>query len=407
MLKFIFFLIIINTPLHSEVSHYRNILVGDRAVGMAGAYTAISDDTSGAFYNPAGIVYSEKANGLSASANVYHLQGSKYKNAIRNNDWNRKSAELLPNFFGILKNWGKHALEFSIIIPDSFVQHQDQVFNNLSTLGTEPAIDRYVFNLHTEDATYLIGPSYAFKFNEKISIGTTLSFFYRKNRMQIHQNIWYPDLTYTSSSAITEWGEKGLAPKLGLRWSILENLKFGFLIAHTFLISSNFNAQIRTKEKNSNTSSFSELTTKDKRKTTTQLSLGLAYEFNDNFILSSNVDFYTAASGDSFYPHGYKATTNFALAGEYKITNRHIVRAGFFTNLSNMPKPTNQTRQVTHINLYGFSTGYSMHLESTSITLGIVYSTGSGESQVYENSTNIIPLSRYSLSGVLATSFKF
>ena len=407
MIKALTFFILIQMPLYGEISHYRNILVGDRAVGMAGTYTAISDDASGAFYNPSGIVYSEKATGLSASANVYHLQGSEYKNAIRDQDWNRKSAELLPNFFGILKNWGKHAFEFSIIIPDSFVQHQDQVFNDLPSTGTEPAIDRYVFNLHTEDTSYLIGPSYAFKFNDKLSIGTSLSFFYRKNRMQIYQNIWYPDDTYSSSSVITEWGEKGIAPKLGLRWSILENLKFGFVIAHTFIISSNFNAQSNLKEKDKNTSSFDELTIKNKRKMPTQISIGFAYEPTDSFTIATDFDFYTSAKGDAFYPYGYDATINASIAAEYKISNKHVVRAGLFTNRSNMPKPSTETRQLTHIDLYGFSSGYTFHLESTTITLGIVYSAGSGESQVYESSSRIIPLSRYTLSGVLATSFKF
>jgi len=37
--------------------HYNNLLIGDRASGMGGAYTAISDDASGMYYNPAGIVY--------------------------------------------------------------------------------------------------------------------------------------------------------------------------------------------------------------------------------------------------------------------------------------------------------------------------------------------------------------
>ena len=52
--------------------HYINMLVGDRAAGMAGAYTAVSDDTGGLFYNPAGIVY---APGSSLSGSMNPVSG--------------------------------------------------------------------------------------------------------------------------------------------------------------------------------------------------------------------------------------------------------------------------------------------------------------------------------------------
>ena len=35
--------------------HYQNILPGERAMGMAGAFTALGADTSSAWYNPAGL----------------------------------------------------------------------------------------------------------------------------------------------------------------------------------------------------------------------------------------------------------------------------------------------------------------------------------------------------------------
>ena len=38
--------------------HYVNMLVGNRAAGLGGAYTAISDDPTGCYYNPAGIAFS-------------------------------------------------------------------------------------------------------------------------------------------------------------------------------------------------------------------------------------------------------------------------------------------------------------------------------------------------------------
>lgn len=39
----------------ADVFHYSNLLIGDRAIGFGGAYTAIADDASGVYYNPAGL----------------------------------------------------------------------------------------------------------------------------------------------------------------------------------------------------------------------------------------------------------------------------------------------------------------------------------------------------------------
>ena len=72
----IIFLLSISSNAFADGYHYNNILIGDRASGMGGAYTAISDDASGLFYNPAGIVYVVDRN-FSATVNTFSAQ---YKN---------------------------------------------------------------------------------------------------------------------------------------------------------------------------------------------------------------------------------------------------------------------------------------------------------------------------------------
>ncbi|HNF26159.1 MAG TPA: transporter, Ompp1/FadL/TodX family protein, partial [Leptospiraceae bacterium] len=42
-------------PAFSDAYHNINGFFGERAAGLGGAYTAVSDDPSGAFYNPAGL----------------------------------------------------------------------------------------------------------------------------------------------------------------------------------------------------------------------------------------------------------------------------------------------------------------------------------------------------------------
>jgi len=43
------------TSLYADDAHYKNMLIGERAATMGGSYVAISDDSTGCYYNPAGI----------------------------------------------------------------------------------------------------------------------------------------------------------------------------------------------------------------------------------------------------------------------------------------------------------------------------------------------------------------
>ena len=49
--------------------HYNNFIMGDRAVGMGGAYGGVSDDASGMIYNPAGLAFA-LSNDISGSASI-------------------------------------------------------------------------------------------------------------------------------------------------------------------------------------------------------------------------------------------------------------------------------------------------------------------------------------------------
>ncbi len=88
--------------------HYNNLIIGDRAIGMGGAYTGVSDDPSGLYYNPAGVVYTTGRN-LSASVNAFYSLDKKYNGVIGGLGWERNATALLPNFFGIVQPFGVFA----------------------------------------------------------------------------------------------------------------------------------------------------------------------------------------------------------------------------------------------------------------------------------------------------------
>jgi long-subunit fatty acid transport protein len=380
--------------------YYKNILVGDRAATMGSAYTAVADDASGTFYNPAGTVYAT-GDSVSGSANVYHIQNATYQAAIGGNDWNRSSTTLIPNFFGLVKKLSKYTAGFSFVVPDSFVEHQDQQFTKLGRAD----LTQYVLNLHSEDITYLFGPSLAFKFSDKFSMGLTLYYSYRKYRMQESQVVEFTNGTALWTFNNASQTENGLLPKLGLMWSPVKPLSIGLTISRTFLFSSRIENQTNEKSlPNASTGldpgvkvTIPEASTY-KQKMPTQISLGVAYFPSPFLLLSTDIDCYTKADFR-------RMLINYSIGAEYYINESNAVRLGYFTNLSNQNDITPAEASMSEkVNMYGFSTGYSLFGKSSSLTLGLIYSRGSGLSQPYGDTT-IVKLTRYNLTTLIAASY--
>ena len=106
----VFFIIICITPseLHADDAHYKNMLIGERAATMGGSYVAVSDDSTGCYYNPGGIAYAV-GESLSGSGNVMHQMKITYYEAIGTEDWIRDSEALVPNYFGVLKKFKSYS----------------------------------------------------------------------------------------------------------------------------------------------------------------------------------------------------------------------------------------------------------------------------------------------------------
>ena len=296
-------------PALGDELHYTNILIGERPAGLAGAYVAISDDPSGLYYNPAGVVYATGKK-VSASANAYYTTGKSYKNALGNSNWNRKSSTLLPNFFGIIQPVGKGVLGLSYAVPDSIIEDQDETFNNITS-----SISRFTINFNKQDTTYLFGPSYSQEIKEGLSLGATLYFHYRRKKVINNQHIVYNDGSTYLSSVVDEREELGLRPMIGVMWSP-PNLKysFGMTITRTFVYDETINIQTITKTQGSSTAAFSKTNLNIKRQYPWNINFGAAYFPSDSLLFSGDVSYYTSVSDD----FGERVSViNIALGTEY------------------------------------------------------------------------------------------
>jgi long-chain fatty acid transport protein len=213
LLVFMFSAISVN----ADDSHYINSIVGDRAADLGGAYTAVSDDSSGCFYNPAGIVLSPSGK-FSASVNAVNTSTKTYKDVLtgisgNKMDWEQKSFSLLPNYFGIVQKFGPGMLGFSYAVPESVQMRQKQTFSNIQGASS---IDTFTVNLDDTDKTYLFGPSYAMKITDSLSMGLTLYYYYRDVEIITNQFIRFTSGDDVIANQYSTRTDHGIKPVLGI-----------------------------------------------------------------------------------------------------------------------------------------------------------------------------------------------
>jgi long-chain fatty acid transport protein len=381
------------------MEHHKNTLIGGRAATMGGAYTAISDDASGAFYNPAGLSYAS-GNSFSGSANTYSMTKTSYKQTIGDKDWDRDSSQLKPNFFGVVQKHKEHTFALSYAMTDSYVEHQDQIYTGLNNLTTP--IDVYALNIHSEDNTYLAGPSYSKKLSDKISFGASLFYHYRVYRRAQSQLLRFSDATDEASYLNNTKKEKGFKPKFGLMYSPHDKLSLGATVSRTQIYTAFNDNQQNQKLKGASTYQFGQVSNTEKRRTPYELETGAAYFASPYLLLSTNLDFYL------FDDSHRENVVNLSFGGEYYLTEKQAVRAGLYSNRTNSKEASNATTApLEHINMYGLTAGYTIFAQSTAITFGTVLSHGKGEAQIYSGSSATRDFTKNTMDFLIAADYGF
>ena len=382
--------------------HYNNFLIGDRAAGMGGAYTAVSDDPTGLYYNPAGIVYGTGRN-LSASVNAYYNAQKKYDNVLAGNSWTRTSSSLLPNFFGITQPMGKLKFGFSYAVPDSISEDQDQVFYNIPS-GSGLTITQYVLNFNNEDNTYQFGPSIAGELTNNLSVGATLYFHRRTSQMILNQLIYLSDGSVQWDNEYVELNEQGLRPIIGLMWSPAEKVTIGLALSKVYVTSSDVRTQPTTMAATSIPSitiSHFDTSSTQKRDYPVELRAGIAYFASSSLLLTLDGMYYNKITERV-------SVLNAAVGAEYYLDKNWAVRGGLFSDMANTPDlAAGKTNQLEKIDNYGISASISNFTRNTSITLGTSITSGSGKAQIIRDNTATQNASTFGWNLYLSSSYSY
>ena len=353
----------------------RNIrgLFGERATGLAGAFTAVSDDPSGAYYNPAGLAFAYD-NYISLSAVTYAEVRKTYHAAYGpGQDIERTSRRYTPGFFGAVKSFGDTKFAFSVISPST--ESFDTSEKTTLPWG-QPSVGRRETDFTQDSNVFYLGPSIARSFTEKFSVGGTLYYFVDARRTASVNYTEYLNRAFTLEDVEDRRRTMGVLPILGLQVMPSKEWSLGLSVRRA-VVTAKSRRQTRVLADSSRAGSagllIEESTTKGTGQTTngvilsqeglsggiptpTEVRTGFAYFASRSFMLSGDVIYTGSYTGKNpglvlktgnpsimVQPDGnplnVRATLNFALGAELFVSEKVAVRAGLFTNRSNHALP--------------------------------------------------------------------
>ena len=387
--------------------NYDNVLVGQNQALEAGAYIARAGDASANFYNPAGLVVSEKTS-LDASSTGYVV--TRIDSETLNTSITSTKIDAVPGYFGI-------------VIAPPFTDSRNLRFGASITRGVAwspgpidettdapdfATIDRITYSTEASFQTlvYQIAGAWAPVADRSLRLGLAVG---------LSQTSYHNESTF--SGLISLGGQQGqflstirakgdqwdVLFTLGAQWEVVRGLTVGALVRSPGLrIGSGSLTTYESsflRQDSTTTSFFRDENGQFQYKQPWEASLGIAYRFGIAE-LEADLRYHDALSSYPFYqsnvpvqlvvqtPTGTTSTTepiptttysarrvyNAAVGGNVKITNTITLHAGFYTTLS--PVADAAASPLRQADLYGFTGGVDFQLAHFGASLGAGYQFG-------------------------------
>lgn len=400
------FVLLLSTRAFCDQFNQRNLLPGGRAATMGGAYTAIADDASSGWYNPAGLGFVSGSD-VSLSANAFTKTRRSIKEALGEHDVAESSTSLYPAFAGGTSTFGPFHVGYSYFTVDR--ENSDESFIYDVPESDDTSAFKYTRRQLIVGEKIVAGASIALPLGKYMSIGA--SEFYYRRAMQtslVESTVYNTGATFDANlrqstlneGSITVIGLllKGPTFSVGLTTKIPKALADNTTIetAQTTYIGS-------TPDRTSTITkphSYDEVTP-------TEYTIGFAWQPSSWFLLafdgSHNPGEKSLHRGDGGIDT--KATTNYS-AGAEVFLGPIGIRGGGFSNRSLVSEPDpNQSNQPGAINYVGWTSGLSYKSKSSETMIGVVRQTGKGKDQTVSGSNKVYDIDAESTSYLLTSRY--
>ncbi len=407
------------TSAQSAYTNYNSILIGERASGMGGAFTALSGDPAAcSFYNPA-TLSRMTGTSLSASVNLYNKYDNRFGYLEDNTLSQASEASLranqgffvpIPSSSGSVYSLGNFAVGLSIVFPDFEIYNGD-----VSNQGQKTSF------LSLRDESLWIGGTIAVNLTQQTSGGLTVYYTSRSYQRSLSDHYTDPNSEVeTIESETKSFTNNSIVYLFGLYHEWSSHWKAGISLRLPALEVSGKGSYIRS-QLSASDSILPESIQLGHLASETRIpmksTLGIAYEREKNWTLSMDFSYYDSDEykdmesdvGGDLITH--LETWNLNLGGEYYLKPWLAMRLGVFTNFSSSPHiPSTPAQRVPdRVDMFGWSANMSFQTSPHSeMTLGGYYTGGKGKSsQRIAGQIEKVDKSSKTFSFLVSTSFNF
>lgn len=360
-------------------TNYHSIMLGDRAGGMGGAYTALTEDTAAsAYYNPATLARLEGSS-LSTAVSLFNKYDVKYGDQESLDEAifriNKGSIVSIPAASGIFANFRNFSAGLSIVIPDF------QVFGgDVYSSGEDSTF------LRIDDQSLWVGGAFAFNITEKQAVGISAYYTsqtYTRSLMNRYDTgseivVYNEEKTYSTNSFVYILGHyHELTPK----WRLGTSYRFRAIpVAGE---ASYMQSRVGT------VSGALPVVQKNDIKVETRipdkLSVGVAFTDPRELTISLDLSYYGSNNYTDLENDGDRIVQNeiinVAFGYEKYLEPWLALRLGLFTDFASSPEipEAPDRRYQDHVDKFGFSANLGIHTtKHTIISLGGYYLGGKG-----------------------------
>jgi long-chain fatty acid transport protein len=449
-------MLVVPAAARAQRANYADLQIGARAAAMGGAFTAVADDSSATFHNPAGLSQLEE-HGLSLSVQAYGFQRSVIDGLIRSGgesvDQESDSILFFPSATGYVlpagggEDWN-HTVALSVAIRDFFE------FEGVQELSlTETLLDLDLFQQLREQILY-VGPTYSVRFG-RFHLGASVFLQYATQNLK--RSILFglgrmidADIAILRSNnfEFTKVGFFGLTGNVGFlyrptdRISIglsaeLPNVRVGgkattFYADATSLVT--LDAMGMPIDVSLYQDVFRDVEGDSRYRTPASLSVGFAYRLPDVVTLAADLDLFFPLDAFDFIDadpppppigqpgelpgledgRGFEArvrdpgrefVVNGALGADITLTEAFSLQLGLYTDFSAVPDDgIGDILQIDHL---GYSVGVTRVTDDSSLTIGVYGRWGRGQAGgIEDQGDDFVPIAadatQWSITAFLA-----
>mgnify|MGYP005991348183 CR=1 FL=1 len=382
--------------------HYKNILIGSKAIGLGGAFTGIADDMSAVFYNPAGLAQTTLSN--SASLSTFRWEAMTFEDVFSTqDDFERSSFSIVPSFLGTgsnskVWNWSlvfavsdlSTERNFSKVTSDYYDPTGSVVIGSQTEFG----------NIDLDNASYDLGLGGAFMLSERWSMGASLILKYKQfetvQGSGIATEIPTPQMVINSGFVANRRIKDEnviVTPQFGILYKG-DSFGWGLKAAKDFAVSRKFSAthQIIISSPvpippTATATSVAEITGSKRQDYATNIATGIFGKLG-NFTVSFDMDYFSDVDVNEFEASPFHPpitrdlaeVINYSLGLDYQLSKNNHLKLGVFTdNANGFIDPEQRYQRMEVIDMLGVSAALKTNAFGFPISIGAYYKYGRGD----------------------------